>query len=113
MLQFQHPNKYLLENIIFVFVVDGKEEQHKTDREGMVKVNLPKCDKIYVRHALYPDVPTLIKDEKNTNNNFTLTLNPSLEQVSFKWLDLLIKNNRLSLLPSYFLPMEGIVFEKE
>jgi hypothetical protein len=79
----------------------------------MVKVNLPHCEKIYVHHALYPDVSTLVKDEKNTNNNFTLTLNPSLEQVSFKWLNLLIKKDRLSLMPSYFMPMEGIEFEKE
>ena len=79
----------------------------------MLRVIISQCDKIYVRHALYPDVSTLVKDKKNTNNNFILKINPSLEQVSFKWLDLITKNERLSLLPSYFLPLEGIEFEKE
>lgn len=112
-LQFQHSNKYLLQNIVCTFVVNGKEQQHTTDSGGRVKVNLPHCDKIYVHHALYPDISTLVKNEKNINNNFVLTLNPSLEQVSFKWLDLVIKDGKLTLLPSYFLPMEGIEFEKE
>lgn len=113
MLQFQHPNKYLLQNIICVFVVNGKEQQLRTDSKGMVKLNLPRCDKIYVHHALYPDIYTVVKDEKNTNNNFSLTLNPSLEQVSFKGLDLVIVKDRLSLIPNYFMPMEGIEFVKE
>ena len=113
MLQFQHPNKFLLQNIVCVFMVNGKEQQLTSDSKGTVKVNLARCDKIYVHHALYPDISTLVKDEKNTNNQFTLTLNPSLEQVSFKWLDLIIKEDRLSLMHSYFMPMEGIEFSKE
>ena len=56
----------------------------------MVRVIISQCDKIFVRHALYPDISTLVKDDKNTNNNFILTINPFFEQVSFKWLDLII-----------------------
>ncbi len=112
-LQFQHPNKYLLENIISIFVVNGKVQQLTTDSEGMLKVDLPRCDTIYVHHALYPDISTMVKDKKNTNNNFTISLNPSLEQVSFKWLDLIIAKDKLLLMHNYFMPMEGIEFVKE
>jgi hypothetical protein len=112
-LQFVHPNKYLLQNIECVFVTNGKEKRVVTDASGMAKVDFPACDTIYVHHLLYPDVFTLVKDRANVNNRFILSLNPSLEQVSFKFLSLRIVNDGLALPPNYFMPLEDIVFVKE
>jgi hypothetical protein len=63
---------------------------------------------------LYPDIPTLIKDEKNDNNRFTLSLNPSLEKVSFKGIDFKIAGDKMiTCLPNYFMAMADIKFIKQ
>lgn len=111
---FNHPNKYLLQNIRCVFFVNGKEEQAVTDNNGKVHVDLAHCDSIYAQHLLYPDILTLVKDAANKNNRFTLSLNPSLEQLSFKGIDLTIENDgSLSWLPNYFLGMPGVQFVEQ
>ena len=113
-IQFTDPNKYLVDNIHCIFV-SGTEEQGKyTGPDGKITIDLPHCDKIYVEHLLFPDIVTLIKDEKNENNNFTLTLNPSLGQVSFKGIDFKIEDeNTISCIPNYLMEMEGIQFTKQ
>ena len=112
-LSFNHPNKYLLKNILCVFFVNGKEEQAVTDENGKVHVDLAHCDSIYAQHLLFKDILTLVKDANNENNRFTLALNPSLEQLSFKGIDLTIESNgSLSWLPNYFLEMSGVKFVK-
>lgn len=111
---FNHPNKYLLKYIRCAFLFDGKVQEEDADENGKVFADIPRCDTIYVQHLLYPDFGTLIKDVQNNNNRFTLTLNPSLEQVSFKGIDFKIVNDKtLTCLPNYFLDMEGIRFVKE
>lgn len=111
---FDHPNKYLAKNILCLFMADGKEQQAISDSDGKVHVDLPHCDTIYVQHLLYPDILTLVKDMPNTNNRFTLSLNPSLEQVSFKGIDFKIVDDKtLTCLPNYFLNMPGIAFVKQ
>ena len=113
-LKFQHPNKYLLQHILCIFFIDGKKEETLTDSNGEVKVDFEKCDKIYVQHTLYPDIVTLVKDENNHSNNFTLSLNPSLEQVSFKGIDFKIVNDKtITCIPNYFMQLEGIEFIKK
>jgi hypothetical protein len=110
---FEHPNKYLLKNIVCIFFVDGKKTEIYTDDNGVAKTDLPRCDKIYAQHTLYPDIITLIKDERNDDNNFTLMLNPSLEQVSFNGIDFKIVNDKeITCMPNYFMPIEGISFIK-
>ena len=112
-LMFTHPNKYLTKNIICVFTTDGKKQEAYSDDKGEVHVDLPNCDTIYVQHSLYPDMATLIKDKTNENNRFTLSLNPSLEQVSFKGIDFKIESDKiLSCLSNYFMPMPDIKFVK-
>jgi hypothetical protein len=111
---FNDANKYLVKNILCVFLADGKKQEVYTDDNGEVSVELAHCDTIYVEHALFPDIVTLVKDRSNNNNRFTLTLNPSLAQVSFKGIDFKIENDTtLTCLPNYFLPMENIKFIKE
>lgn len=113
-LGFSHPNKYLTANILCLFITNGKEQQVTTGNDGKVHIDLPDCDTIYVQHLLYPDIVTLVKDKANSNNNFTLSLNPSLEQVSFKGIDLTITDDKtLSCLSNYFLPMPDIKFIKK
>jgi hypothetical protein len=113
-INFNHPNKYLLQNILCVFFVNGKEERAVTNSKGEVHVDLVHCDSIYAKHLLYPDILTLVKDAANKNNRFTLSLNPSLEQLSFKGIDLTIESDgSLSWLPNYFLEMPGVKFIKQ
>ncbi|MBK6963085.1 MAG: hypothetical protein IPH20_03895 [Bacteroidales bacterium] len=110
-LKFEHPNQLLVENILCIFIKNGNQQKEYSDSKGEVFVKMHDCDTIYVQQSLYPDILTLIKDEKNTNNRFTLSLNPSLEQVSFKGIDLKIEDeNTLTCLPNYFMGMEGIEF---
>ena len=112
-LTFNHPNKYLVSNILCLFIKDGKEQTVTTGNDGKVHIDLPDCDTIYVQHLLYPDILTLVKDKANNNNHFILSLNPSLEQVSFKGIDLTIVDDKtLSCLSNYFLPMPDIKFIK-
>lgn len=105
-------NPYLSSNILCICIADGKEHEYISDNEGLINTELSRCDKIYLQHGLFPDVASLIKDEKNENNYFECSLKPSLQQVSFKGIDLFIKDDVLSCLPNYFLPIEGIEFEK-
>jgi hypothetical protein len=110
---FKHPNKYLLKNIVCIFVADGKGQEAYSNENGEVNVDLAHCDTIYVVHNLYPDIPTLVKDEKNNNNRFTLGLKPSLEQVSFKGIDFkIIDDKTISCLNNYFMDATDIKFVK-
>lgn len=109
----QHPNTYLLDYIQCFVSVDGKMQEVQGDRNGVIHIDLPHCDKIYIKSLLYPDIPTLVKDENNTHNRFTLTLNPSLEQVSFKGIDFMIVDDKtISCFQNYFMPLADIQFIK-
>ena len=111
---FKHANNYLIKNILCIFIVDGKQQEAYSDDNGEVHVALSICDTIFVIHSLYPDIPTLIKDKENDNNNFTLKLNPSLEQVSFKGIDFKIVDDKtISCLSNYFMDATDIEFSKQ
>ena len=111
---FKHANNYLLKNIQCIFIVDGKQQEAYSDDKGEVHADLLRCDTIYVIHSLYPDIPTLVKSKENDNNNFTLTLNPSLEQVSFKGIDFKIVDDKtISCLSNYFMDAADIEFSKQ
>jgi len=113
-IQFIHPNKYVLKHILCIFVVDGKQEQEFTDDNGRVHVNISHCDTIYASHTLYPDIPTIVKDDKNSNNHFTLELKPSLQQVSFK--DIIFKiidSKTIECINNYVMDATDIKFIKE
>ncbi|CAN5593411.1 hypothetical protein BH11BAC2_BH11BAC2_15390 [soil metagenome] len=110
-LVFEDPNKYFLSNIRCLFYTDGKPEEVLSNSDGEVHVEFAHCDSIYIQHGLYPDIFTLIKDEKNQNNFFRISLNRTLEQVSFKGIDLKIQDDStLTCLANYLMPMENISF---
>jgi len=111
---FSHPNKYLLKNILGIFIADGKEQEAYSDSNGEIHVDLAHCDTIYVQHSLYPDIATLVKDKNNTNNQFILTLNRSLEQVSFKDIEFKVADDKtLTCLSNYFMGIPDIKFIKQ
>lgn len=112
-LKFNHPNKYLVKNIVCIFIVNGSQQEAYSDENGDVRVDLPHCDTIYAVHELFPDIPTLVKDDKNENHVFTLNLEPSLEQVSFKGIDFkILSDSEISCLPNYLMGMPDIKFTK-
>ena len=112
-IQFEDANKYLLSNIRCSFFIGEKREDVYTDQDGLVETDIAHCDKIFVYHELFPDMVTLIKDENNVSNRFTLTLNPSLVQVSFKGIEYKVETNKLiATMPNYIFMMEGVVFKK-
>jgi hypothetical protein len=110
-LVFTHTNSMLVQNIRCFFLVGDKREDAITDSQGRIQLDIPHCDSIYVQHLLFPDIVTLVKSTDNKNNHFELSLNPSLEQVSFKGIDFTIEEDgTLSCHPNYFMPMPGIRF---
>lgn len=113
-IQFEEADKYLLKDILCIFFVDGKEQQAFSDENGKVEMALAHCDSICVQHPFYPDIMTFIKKSENDNNNFILTLNPSLVQVSFKGIMFRRENDKLiNCPPNYFIPLENIEFIKQ
>lgn len=107
-------NPILINQVRVIFVKgDSALYEDVTGNTGKLETEKINCDKIYLQHPFYPDVATLIKDENNSNNYFEVTLNPSLQQVSFKGIDLIIKGDTLTCMPNYFLPFENIRFIKD
>ena len=111
---FEHPNSFMLENILCIFFDSGKQQVEYTDNQGEIHVNLNHCDSIYIQHNLYPDIVTRLLDSLNTNNTFTLSINPSLEQVSFKRIEFKIADAKtITCQPNYFMNLPDIKFTKE
>ena len=106
------PNPYLASNVLCMCLVDDKEHEFVSDKNGLIETDLKSCDQIFIQHQLFPDAGTLIKDENNENNYFEVSLKPTLQQVSFKWIDFVIKGDTITCGPNYFLPFENIEFIK-
>jgi len=107
------PNPYLLQHVRAICFIGKEQKEYMTDNVGLIEIDHPAIDSIFLQHTLYPDIFTKIKDAENINTFFEVALNPSLVQVSFKGIDLEISGNELHCLPNYFMPFEGIRFVKE
>jgi len=107
------PNPYLQKHILAFVTVNGEEKYFESDENGVIKIEVSSCEKISLQQTLFPDVVTPIKDETNDNNWFEVELQPSVLEVSFKGIDLVMKGDELLCPPNYFLQMENIKFEKE
>ncbi len=106
-------NVYLLRNVIAIYFNGDTREVAYSDDDGIILINEKSVDTIYLRHELFPDIPSLIKDKNNENNYFEVSLSPSLGAVSFKGIDLAIDGKALTCLPNYFMPFENITYVKE
>lgn len=107
------PNPYLLQHVRAACFIGKEQTEYFSDKSGLIEIDNPVIDSIFLQHGLYPDIFTKIKDAANTNTIFEVELNPSLVQVSFKGIDLEIESDALHCLPNYFLPFENIRFVKE
>jgi hypothetical protein len=107
------PNPYLLKHILAIAIVKGEQKYFESNEEGVITIDVPQCDTIYLQHTLFPDVLTLVKTAGNNNNHFEVELNPSLVQVSFKGIDLIMKGDELECPTNYFMPIENIKFIRE
>ncbi len=107
------PNKHLLPYMQCIVFVGDKTDVFEANNDGIIAINLPHCDKMYLKNAIFPDIPTLIKDENNANNRFSVTLQPSVQQVSFKGIDFkIIDENTISCFTNYFMHVADIAFIK-
>lgn len=107
-------NPVLINQIRCIFVKgETMVTEDVTSSNGKLYIENVDCNKIYLQHPFFPDIATLIKDTLNTNNYFEVTLNPSLQQVSFKGIDFVIDGDKLHCLPNYFMPFEEITFVKQ
>ena len=107
-------NKNILPYMQCIVFNGEHKEYYSANNEGIIAIDIEHCDKIYMKNEIFPDIPTLIKDEKNDNNRFEVTLQPSVQQLSFKGIDFKIEDdNSLSCLPNYFMPVSDIKFHKQ
>ncbi|HUR30834.1 MAG TPA: hypothetical protein VMZ69_05345, partial [Saprospiraceae bacterium] len=67
-IQVNDANSYLVRNIICIYHIGEEKNVAYSDNNGQITIDAPHVDTIYLLHELFPDVPSLIKDEKNTNN---------------------------------------------
>lgn len=103
---------YMASTVACIVMNGETKTRYETDNRGMIHIELPVAEKIYLQHQLFPDVVTPIKDEKNSNNYFEVSLNPSLQKISFKGIDLTVDGDTLRMPPNYFMPFEHIRFVK-
>lgn len=106
-------NTNFLSAVSCFYFIGETRESVRANKEGIIHIDLPSIDTLFVRHEMAVDIPTLVKDKDNDNNYFEVSLLPSLGQVSFKGIDLFIEEDTLTCHPNYFMPFEHIRFEKE
>jgi hypothetical protein len=105
-------NVLLLANVVALYYINGSEQRAYADNDGLITIDAPHVDKIYLVHQLFPDIPSLIKDESNANNYFEVGLSPTLVNVSFKGIDFVQDGNTISCLPNYVIPFHTIRYVK-
>lgn len=104
------PNPYLAGYVTAIYFTGN--EQYRADCDNRNQLFIEKADKVFLQHLIFPDIACLLKDETNPNTYFEIGLRPSLQQVSFKGIDLFVEADGLRCHPNYLLPMEGILFRK-
>lgn len=112
-IQVTDQNTFLLSNIVAIYFVNSQEKRAYSDNQGLITINDPLVDKIFLKHEIFPDIPSLIKDENNNNTHFEVKLSPSLAEVSFKGIDFTIDGDELTCLPNYVLPFQSVVYVKQ
>ncbi|MFT3681206.1 MAG: hypothetical protein QM791_13100 [Ferruginibacter sp.] len=107
------PNEFLAKYVMAIVVTGEKQEAFYPGKDGLIKVEAGNTSKIYLKHELYPDIPTLIRDENEDFTYVEVKLNESLQQLSFKGIDLFIKeDDELTWYPNYFIAAQNVRFIK-
>lgn len=106
-------NPILIDGVRCFAFSGARKELFESSRNGEITIPWATCDTLYLQHPYFPDIATLIKDVKNNNRSFEVSLSPTLMEVSFKSI-LFWKNGDGSLgcHPNYFMPMENIRYKK-
>lgn len=108
------PNKDILSYMQCIVVNGEQKEVFEANNEGIIRIEAKRCDKIYINCLIFPDIPTLIKDENNTNNRFEVSLLPIVQEVSFKGIDFKIEDDStISCYPNYVFMMDNIRFRRQ
>jgi hypothetical protein len=111
-IQVVDANPHLKSYVVAFYGTPDAFEVARADSDGRIVIPDADPKQVYLRHELYVDIPTLIRDEGNANTYFEVGMNPSLAEVSFKAIDLFITEDGLTCHPNYFMPFERILFEK-
>jgi hypothetical protein len=112
-IQVVDPGPHMKSYVVAFYGTTDAFEVARADKEGRIVIPDANPKQVYLRHELYVDIPTLIRDEGNANTYFEVGMNPSLAEVSFKAIDLFITEDGLTCHPNYFMPFERILFEKQ
>lgn len=103
---------FLKQYAIAYYGTQEKYERVGSDKNGIIEIPHNSAPQVWVSHSLFPDFPTLIKDENSNDTYFEVSYKPSLAEVSFKGIDLFIKEGYITCLPNSLLPFEDIRFYK-
>jgi hypothetical protein len=106
-------NQFLIQYVKAIVFFGELRKEFTANSDGEIFIDTKNCEKIYLQHELYPDIASLIKDELNANTYFEVKLKSSLQEVSFKGINLFLEGNTIHCYPNYFMPFENITFVKE
>lgn len=107
------PNPHMAGYVLAIYFIKGQQQVAECNNRQEIIINEAAVEQIYLQHQLFPDIACLIKDGSTDANHFEITLNRSLEQVSFKGVDLFIKEDGLHCYPNYLIPLPNIVFTRQ
>ncbi len=107
------PNEYLMKYTSAIAFYKDQGEKYETNQNGIIKISKPDPDSVFIKHELYADIPTKIRDHLNRNTHFEITLKPSLEQVSFEGIELTMNGDELRMPMNYFLAFNNLRFVRE
>ncbi|HMP21718.1 MAG TPA: hypothetical protein PKC39_12230 [Ferruginibacter sp.] len=112
-IQVKDPNPYLAEYTVCIIQRGGATEYVQANAKGQMLIHQAKDATLYLKHQLYADIPMLLKAAGEAPAAYEVRLKPSLQQVSFKGIDLTISaDGSLRWLPNYFIDAVGVWFEK-
>lgn len=111
-IQVVDQQQFLTQYAIGHFMNDGKHDRVESDSHGRIVLPVVTTEKVWVSNDLFPDVPSMIRDVNDSNTYFEVSFKPSLAEVSFKGIDLFIKDDHLTCLPNSLLPILDAAFYK-
>ena len=109
----KHNNPYLIQNIACIYYLDGKENVAFSNSQGEIHIDEKHIDTLSLVHELFPDVPSTIKNESNSNNYFEVELSPSLGEVTFQGITFTVQQDSITCEPNEVLPFQKVVFAKQ